>query len=212
MKFRQTTLTIMLAAVSLAATAQAGSVTDKNANFTGFGIAATAAYTHNKVEYGGYLNGRSSDKNEARFALDASYGIPVSGNFIATVGATIDLNETKFGSLQYADGADNPTVETKLKNHWSVYLAPGVRLAPNFMLYAKAAYHGAKGEAADSKYGVNTRTHRGFGYGAGAAFAITRNVETGLEIQHVDFNSKSAVLSSAKPSFTEVTWRIGARF
>lgn len=60
--------------------------------------------------------------------------------------------------------------------------------------------------------GSGTSTHHGFGYGAGVAYAVARNIEINAEIQHVRLNSASFALSSGKPAITELNVGVNYRF
>lgn len=93
-----------------------------------------------------------------------------------------------------------------------VFIAPGIRFAPQWLGYAKLAYHHAKSDYTDSLMGSSTSSHHGTGYGAGVAYAVTRNIEVNAEIQHVRFSSASFALSSGEPSVTEFNVGVNYRF
>jgi opacity protein-like surface antigen len=181
-------------------------------NFTGAAIGANFAYRHDKVEFGGFLNGTSTTHNDVSGQLDLSYGIPVSNAWVTTLGATYDLNNSDFGSLTYDAGSQNSVVNYKLKEHWSIYFAPGYRVAPDWLVYGKVAYHHAKGEYTDSLFGNGNTTHDGFGYGVGVSYAAIRNIQLGFEIQRIDLSSGAGNLSTGKPSMTEAVFKAAYRF
>jgi opacity protein-like surface antigen len=181
-------------------------------NFAGAAVGANLAYRHDKVEFGGFLNGASTTHNDISGQLDLSYGIPVGDAWVATLGATYDLNNADFGSLTYNAGSQNATVTYKLKEHWSIYFAPGYRVTPDWLVYGKVAYHHAKGEYTDSLFGNGNTTHDGFGYGVGVSYAATRNIQLGLEIQQINLSSGSGNLSTGKPSMTEAVFKAAYRF
>ncbi len=184
----------------------------QDADFTGPALAVGVGTTHNRLEYGGFLAGQTSKENSAAVKLDGSYGIALSSQWVATLGATYDLNKTDFGTVSYVDSGTTYTVHTKLKNHYSLYVAPGYRLSPNWLVYGKLAWHHAKGEFNDSQVGTGETTHSGVGFGLGVSTVLARQVEARFEVQHINFNRKSANLSNGKPETTEAMLYFGYRF
>lgn len=189
-----------------------GAAHAQNAEFTGPVLAIGVGAVHDEVDYGGFLAGKTGKDDDTAFKLDGSYGFSLSPQWVATVGATYDLNETDFGTVNYVDSGTPYTVQTKLKNHYSLYVAPGYRVSPNWLVYAKLAWHHAKGEYKDSQIGTGETHHSGVGYGLGVATVLAKQVEARFEVQYVDFNRKSANLSNGKPETTEAMAYIGYRF
>jgi opacity protein-like surface antigen len=180
-------------------------------NFIGPAVGVRLAALHNEVDYGGFLAGSSSAKNDTGFDVFAAYGLPLSGDWIANVGVNYTLNKTDFGTVTYIDGGAQ-TVSARLKSHWSVFVAPGYRFAPQWQAYAKFSYHNARGEYTDSQLGKNSVTTNGFGYGAGLSYAVTRNIEASFELQQIDFSRETANLSNGEPSVTEAALQFAYRF
>lgn len=180
------------------------------ANFTGFTFGASVGQSHNSIDYSGYIDGKSSSDNSFASSLNAGYGFALTDAVVLSVGATYALSSAKFGQVTYDDGGNTVYVNGKAKNHWSVFVAPGYRLAPQWLAYAKLAYHEAKGHYSDTLMGSGTSNHHGVGYGAGLTFAATRNVELNAEISRVKLSSSSSALSSGEPTITEFT--IGANY
>lgn len=179
--------------------------------FAGFNVGGSAAYRDNKVDMQGFVNA-SPSKSDAAAQFDASYAFALSPVWTLAVGGTYDLNKTDFGSVSYTDGGQNGTVTAKLKNHWSLYLAPGYVIAPNWQVYGKLAYHRADGEYNDSLSGSGKTSLDGMGYGVGVNYAATRNLRVGFEVQHVNFSRKSVNETSGKPEFTEAAVKVGYQF
>lgn len=182
------------------------------APFTGFALGATAGVSHNSIDYSGYLDGHSSSKNNFAGGLAASYGFALGGNATLSVGATYVVNKTKFGTTTYQENGDTVRVDGKLKNHWSVFVAPGYRFAPQWLGYAKLAYHQATSEYTDTLMGSDESRHRGVGYGVGLAYAVAPNVEISAELEHIDLNRKHFALSSGEPELTEFKLGVNYRF
>lgn len=202
------TLAACTALTALTCTAQAQS---QDRRFVGPAIGVSLSATHNKVEYGQFLAGSESSKNDVAGRLDASYGFGLSPEWVLTVGATYDLNKTDFGSVTYLSGGVQ-TVEAKLKDHFSVYVAPGYQVAPNWLVYGKLSTHHAKAEYTDTGANSGETTHTGTGFGFGVATALSKQVEGRFEIEQINFNEKSANLSTGKPTSTQATLYVGYRF
>ena len=206
MKKPTSKLVILLIGALSAAAAHA-----EEKNFTGPVVGVRLAAVDNEVDYGGFLAGQSSSKTDAGFDIFAGYGLPLYGDWIANVGVNYTVNKTDFGTINYTSGG-NQTVSARLKSHWSVYVAPGYRFAPQWQAYAKFSYHDAKGEYNDSLLGSGTVNTHGFGYGAGISYAVTHNIEASFELQQIDFNRKTVNSSTGKPSTTEAALQLAYRF
>lgn len=180
-------------------------------NFTGASLSLGLGASSNKVEYGGFLNGQSSSKTDLASDLQFNYGIAAGGNWVIGLGASYDLNNRKFGTVNYTDGGQQ-TANVKLKEHWSLFVTPGYLVQPDLLVYGKLAYHSAKADIHDTDVGNGTSNHQGVGYGVGVSYALTRAVELGAEVQYVSLSRESANLSNGKPSFTEAMVRLGYRF
>ena len=201
-------IAVCTALTALTCTAQAQS---QDRRFIGPAIGVGLSATHNKVEYGAFLAGSESSKNDFAGRLDASYGFGLSPEWVLTVGAAYDLNKTDFGRVTYVSGGTQ-TVDAKLKDHFAVYVAPGYQVAPNWLVYGKVSVHHAKAEYTDSGATSGETTHSGTGFGLGVATALSKQVEGRFELEQINFNEKSANLSTGKPKTTQATIYLGYRF
>ena len=183
-----------------------------SANFAGFTFGASVGQSHNTINYAGYIAGKSSSENSFASGLNAAYGFALNDSFLLSVGATYALSDAKFGQVTYVEDGNTVYVNGKIKDHWSVFIAPGYRFTPQWLGYAKFGYHSAKSHYTDTLMGSGTSNHHGFGYGAGVAYAVARNLELNAEIQHVRANSASFALSSGKPTITEFNVGMNYRF
>jgi opacity protein-like surface antigen len=184
---------------------------DKN-GFSGFSVGFAAGGMHNSVDYSGYIEGNSSSKNDYLGALNAGYGFAFGDSMVLSVGASYVLGKSEFGETRYLDGAQSGVVKGKYKDHWSVYVAPGYRFAPDWLAYGKLAYHEMKSEYSDSLVGSGESRHHGIGYGAGVGYALSQNIDLNAEVQHVEFSRAHFALSSGKPAVTQYTVGINYRF
>jgi len=184
----------------------------EESNFTGASVALGLGAARNRLDYGGFLDGQTGKETDAVGIIDASYGFNLAPKWVAALGATYDLNKTDFGTVSYVDGGSTYSVDTQLKNHFSLYVAPGYRLSPNWLAYAKLGWHHAKGEFNDTLVGAGETTHNGVGFGLGASTVLAKQLEARFEVQRIDFNRKSAVLSDGKPETTQAVVYLGYRF
>ena len=199
--------TLLLALAVPALPAQAA----ERGNFEGFSLGASVGASRNHVDYAGFLAGKSSSKTTAVAGLNASYTFPINETFLLTTGVTYVLNSAKFGQTTYQSGG-TVYVDGKLKDHWSVFVAPGVRFDRNWLAYAKIGYHAAKADFTDTLVGPGTTRHHGIGYGLGVSYAVSRHIEVNTEINHVRLNSAHFALSDGRPSVTELDLGINYRF
>lgn len=184
----------------------------EESSFTGTAVALGVGVARNQVDYGRFLDGKTSKDSDGIGIIDVSYGFNLAPEWVAALGATYDLNKTDFGTVSYAVGGNTYTVDTQLKNHFSLYVAPGYRLSPNWLAYAKLGWHHAKGEFADTLLGAGETTHNGVGYGVGVSTVLAKQLEARFEVQHIDFNRKSANLSDGKPETSQAVVYLGYRF
>jgi opacity protein-like surface antigen len=109
---------------------------------------------------------KSGDYSNVAF-IDASYGIPVSNNFLLSFGGRYDLGKNKGGSLSTSATAEagslvwddglggaTPTSEDitetinlnyDYKDHYSIYIAPTYILNNTTAFFGKIGYHTQKG-------------------------------------------------------------------
>ena len=200
----------LLAAVALCALPITASQAEE-ANFAGPTVGLRVNAQHDKVDYGGFLAGKSSSDNDVGFDVMAGYGFNLSKEWVINVGASYTVNDTKFGTANYLSNG-NQTVNAKLKNHWSVFVEPGYRIAPQWLAYASFSYHQADGEYNDSLLGRGTVSATGFGYGLGLGYALTHNIEASVEARQIDFSRESVNLSTGKGKITEAGIRLNYRF
>lgn len=121
--------------------------------FTGVGVSADLTTAKYKV------NGVTG-KQSTGPVLVVDYGMDQGNNLIGVAQA-----KTKFGSTKV-------TGDVKQKNKYTIGYQQGYRIGSDLLPYAKV-------EASLSK--VGNSTFHGFGYGVGAKYAISTNIEMGTE-------------------------------
>ncbi len=184
----------------------------EQANFVGATLGARVSAQHDKLDYSGFLAGKSSSDNDVGFDIMAGYGFNLSNDWVLNVGASYAVNDTKSGTINYVDSGSNYTVNAKLTSHWSVFVEPGYRIAPQWLAYASFSYHNADAEYRDSQVGNGTVGTNGFGYGFGLGYAISHNIEASIEARQIDFSRETVNLSAGKAKITEAGIRLNYRF
>ncbi len=203
-----------IAAACLALELTAGAVAyAEDARFTGPSVAVGLGVSRNQIDWSDTSATSSEKKTTAVGRLDLSYGLGIAPQTVLTLGASYDLNKSDFGDYRYVESGTTYTGQTKMKQHFSLYVAPGYQFSPTWLGYAKLAWHNAKFEYSEA--GENDQiTHNGFGFGLGTSMALTQNIEVRFEVQQVLFRRKSegdgAV--SARPKSTEAVVYLGYRF
>ena len=109
----------------------------------------------------------------------------------------------------------------ELKNVWGISVEPGLNLSESTLVYAKFSYVRAKGTNAynypqeAAPLGSASRNHSGMGIGAGVKFKLSDNLYGMVEVEQVNFNSKSYysdVPETYKPRMVKGSIGIGYRF
>ncbi|MDO5638908.1 MAG: porin family protein [Neisseria sp.] len=110
--------------------------------------------------------------------------IAIRGNYLADYGSNwIGGGEVAYKPLSRTVGtSDNG--DLKQKYDLSASYIQGYRVAPDALVYGKVGYHYGRfdNEATNTEFGSN-----GLGYGLGAKYAVTRNVEVGAEWEQVRY-------------------------
>lgn len=160
-------------------------------------IAAPAGQTFVGPSIGLQLNSekfKNSDvggdaKRSTSVELIGDYGFDFGNNFVGLAQAGIQLGKSSKIAEYYGSNL-------KRTRNFSIGYAQGYRVLPNLLPYVKLNYDYGK---AKWSYG-DSGTVKGFGYGVGAKYALSQNVELGVEYtrQHSkdsDNTAKSNVFS-----------------
>jgi outer membrane immunogenic protein len=126
--------------------------------------------------------------------LHGGYGFDLGNDTLVLVGFGYNPTEIK-------SGTNNGTV-TKLKNSWSLSVAPGMMLNDKSLAYVKLSYEAGKYSSKDSASSTN-ESISGVGYGLGLRTEINKSTFLETEIKQVNykkFTYKSA--SDITPSAT----------
>lgn len=176
---------VWLASLISAAMVPAVAVADSK-NFSGFSLYGALNHSSTTVELkyeGTSFNGLG--KQSISGALGADYGFALGQSSVLLVGATYDLSNPEFLKASSSD----TTLTGKVKQRYSVYLAPGVTVSPQTMLYAKLSYESGKAELSASGES-ESETFRGVGYGFGIRTFLDKNIFAGVEVARINYNDK----------------------
>ncbi len=147
--------------------------------FTGVGVGVDLTTVKYKVDG---VKGKQSTGP----ALVVDYGMDYGDNFVGVVQGKVKVGSTKVFS------------DVKQKTKYTVAYQQGYRVASDLLPYVKV-------DVAQSK--VGDTNFRGYGYGAGAKYAVSSNVEVGAEYTRSNLRK-----SGAKLKGNEFTANLGYRF
>lgn len=180
--------------------------------YLGPAITLSGGWVSTQVHYDGAISTNNLSNSTAAGKIGAEYGFPLDDLWISTLGAAYSFTNVNADKFSYFNGSSTNTLESKFKERYSVYFAPGYRFASDWLAYAKFSFNNTNIESDDSGNGTNNTRHSGFGYGAGVSYLITPNFETGFEIQHTQFQKQTYDNIGVKPSLTESLLTIKYRF
>ena len=180
------------------------------------GVSINAAHTSLK-DYS--PDGKVADTNvvgNLSLNYNKSYGsFNLGGGIFAMLGSQ------KSGSLNsFAQNSGGVWSDSwKLKNVWGVSIEPGYYVNNSVLAYAKVSYVQATGsntyDYGGGDAGSTNHKHEGLGLGAGVKFMITNDLYGAVEIEQINFNSKSYwsdVPETYKPSLLKAGVSIGYKF
>ena len=145
-------------------------------------------------------------------SVELSYGFSLGGNSVITVGLDADLSDAKLASYS-DDDSDGINVEVKQKNRYGVYVAPGIAITKDALVYAKLGYNKMKGELSFTGGESASENFNGVSFGIGSRIMISKNTFFKVEAARYNFSSKSIEdLGSIKPSATVGSIGLGIKF
>ncbi len=225
-------------ALALLASVAATPAFSQAKNFAGPSIAIGGGYNSVKLkntetvvtsdngeayEVGDFATINAGDNN-FNALVDLSYGLPISDNFVLSIGATYDLTDTE---VDVVDSNVDYSVKAKLKDHYSVYIQPTYLVSNNTGIFAKLGYHKSKGSLtiydidSDPQSQTVSRNLDGWGYGIGAKTFLNNNTYIQFEGSLLKYKSESGNITnylgdtfseSVKPEVLSALISIGYKF
>jgi outer membrane immunogenic protein len=133
-------------------------------NFEGLGISLGVTSANTTTEYvhsGNSINATSNDNNAV---LQLQYNMAVNEVFVVGLGGTVNAGDLKAGTLG--------NTQYKVKDAYSLYVAPGYAFSSDWQGYGKLAYLNAN--LKDSN-GQSYSFDNGWGYGIGLQAMFGKN-------------------------------------
>jgi opacity protein-like surface antigen len=125
-------------------------------------------------------NTRSLADTDNNFALQVQYNVAMNQSFLLGLGTNIGFGNLNAG--QFARG------QAKIKDSYSLYIAPSLAINDSWLAYGKLAYLNAKAENA---YGRSVNFDNGYGYGIGLQVQYNKNWFGQAELMINQYNDKS---------------------
>ena len=146
-------------------------------------------------------------KSSMGFTLGADYGLSLGKDSVVLIGATYNVGSPKF--LNYDDGTN--TIILDEKSAWSVYLAPGIEVVKDVLVYAKFGYHNLTVKASGTLFG-GEQDHKGFGYGVGSRINLSKTTYLSVEFQQINYDKVGAAGTDWTPTATVGSIGFGFKF
>jgi hypothetical protein len=165
-------------------------------NFEGFSLGGNINAASTKSENSFF--GSGSATSDANISLWAQYTFAFGNQFNLGLGASADAGELKAGSW-------TSTIDAKIKNTTSLYVAPGFPLSDSTLLYGKVAYINTDASAT----GQTTQSMSGYGFGVGADSALNKNLFLRFELMSNKLDEKTVKLNGSN---TVLSFGVGYKF
>ena len=173
----------------------------QSSNFKGFsaGVGLNLAKTSTDDAFGGKT--KSVTDNDTNIALQVQYSVALNEAFLLGFGATANMGDMKAGKF----GAN----QTKLKDAYSLYIAPGYAFNNTWLGYGKLAYLNA---SANNAYGDSIQFNNGLGYGLGTQMMFNKNWFGQLEYMFNEYSEKTYGSEKVKVKNDVFTLSAGYKF
>lgn len=180
-------------------------------NFEGFtaGINISSVGASTKVNGDGVFGGFNFGEQNVVPTLEIGYNAALGDKFVLGITGTYDLAETKSGQL-------TDFIQLKSQNHYSINLKPGFAVTDSALVYLTLGYNQMTGKITGNNITTNNTNFSGIGYGIGSMLMLNKNIFMKLEVQQIDYSSKSNTIFgdsvTYKPSATVGTVGLGYKF
>ncbi len=180
-------------------------------NFEGFtaGVNISSVGASTKINGADDFGGFNLGEQSVVPSLEIGYNAAIGNKFVLGVTATYDLAESKSGQV-------TDFFQLKAENHYSINLKPGFAVTDSTLIYATVGYNQMTGKVTGNSITTNNTNFSGIGYGIGSMILLDKNIFVKLEVQQIDYSSKSNTIDgtsvSYKPSATVGTIGFGYKF
>jgi opacity protein-like surface antigen len=149
------------------------------------GIGLNIAESSSELTSGGTT--RQNTDTDNNFKLQIQYNLALSDRFLLGMGTNIGFGDLKAGN--FARG------QAKIKDSYSLYIAPSYAINSTFLAYGKLAYLNAK---ALNALGKSINFDNGFGYGVGLQIMYTKNWFGQAELMINQYSDSASANETAK--------------
>ena len=199
MKLRMLTLTALVGASLNATLAHAQVDTPKPFDGADFGV--DLKLVTNSIAVNNWMNPvfaagigtlDGTGGNQAIGDVTAGYSVLLGDDGVLGFGGSYDFIKSKLLLDPNGEFLNAPHQPVQMKNHFSVYLAPGIRFGASgtTQFYVKLAYHSFKLHDQNTEVAIMDQTFNGFGYGAGIKSVIYDNWAVVVEVEQVNYTDK----------------------
>jgi opacity protein-like surface antigen len=191
---------IIVAAVAAAFVAP--QVFAQSANFQGFSVGLGVNAANSSSELSDTTGSQKYTDSDNNGTLQLQYNMELSNVFVLGLGGTANFGDLKAGK----SGAN----QFKIKDAYSLYVAPGYAINNSWLVYGKVAYLNAneKGEN-----GGNASFDNGWGLGLGLQTLFSKNWFGQFEYMANDYGEKNiGTTTKAKLKSDVLTLGVGYKF
>ena len=149
------------------------------------GVGLNVAESTSELTSGGTT--RQNTDTDNNFKLQIQYNLALSDRFLLGMGTNIGFGDLKAGN--FARG------QAKIKDSYSLYIAPSYAINNTFLAYGKLAYLNAK---ALNALGKSINFDNGFGYGVGLQIMYTKNWFGQAELMINQYSDSASANETAK--------------
>lgn len=181
---------LLIAAAAAAATLAAPQAFAQAKNFQGFSVTAAVNANNNSAELANKV-----DASRGNVGVIAQYDFSVGSAFVVGLGASLALNDFDIAS------------NAKLQNANSVFIAPGVAINDQTLIYGKIASITAKADLSGTSADIS-----GIGYGIGARYFTNKNVFFQGEYVFNKYDDKKTSVGTFKNQTGVLTLGVGYKF
>ena len=176
--------------------------------FEGLSLGLNMNFPSTSVDYnvGGITGNKSNATNDGSF--QAAYSYRGQEGYVLGVGATYSPGDVSAGTVTLG----SVDYDWKGKDLYSLYVEPGVVVSNTTVAYGKLAYQAANGEVKLSTGQTAKDDYVGFGFGVGVRTLLNANIYLQAEIMQVNYNEKTTLGLTAKPSTTLGSVGVGYQF
>ena len=188
--YQTRTMKKLLIASAIVATFAAPQAFAQAKNFEGFSVTGALNINNNKGEAVSAV-----DRTESNIGAVAQYDAALGQSFVLGFGASMGLTDFSIAA------------DAKLKNTYSLFIAPGFAVSNNTMVYGKIASVSGKAEFTNSSVDLS-----GLGYGIGARYFSSKNVFFQAEYMSNKYDDKKVGTTTFKNQTGVFSIGIGYKF